>query len=361
MMQETVVIIPSFNPDEKLLRLLESLREAGLSNLLIVNDGSRPDCAPYFKQARQMGATVLTHAVNMGKGRALKTAFNYVLNTYGDEVRGVCADADGQHAAKDIRACLDALEAHPDSIVMGCRQFDDKSIPFRSRFGNKLTRQVFRLLCGVRVSDTQTGLRALTGSTMRLFLTTRGERFEYEMNMLIETKEKDIPLTEVPIRTIYIEENQTSHFNPLRDSLRIYAVFVKFIASSLTSFLVDFFLFWLLSWLFEPLMGQTASIFLATAAARVLSSLLNYSINKRRVFGVREGRTSTLVRYYILCAIQMLCSAGLVDLLAFLTHLEGVVVKIPVDLILFLLSFQIQREWVFRTPRKSTPKHRRSE
>lgn len=358
-MQATVVIVPSFNPDEKLLRLLHTLLDAGLSQILIVNDGSRPDCAPCFEQAQALGATVLTHAVNMGKGRALKTAFNYVLNTFGDSVHAVCADADGQHAAEDIRACLDALEAHPDSLIMGCRQFDDKSIPFRSRFGNKLTRQVFRALCGVRVSDTQTGLRALTGASMRRFLTVKGERFEYEMNVLIETKEQNIPLVEVPIHTIYIEENQTSHFNPLRDSLRIYAVFMKFIASSLMSFLVDFFLFWLLSWLLEPVIGQTASIFAATAAARVISSLLNYSVNKRRVFGVRKGRKSTLLRYYVLCAIQMLCSAGLVDLFAFLTHLEGIAFKIPVDLILFLLSFQIQREWVFRAPRKSAPKSKR--
>lgn len=346
-MQETVIIVPSFNPDEKFLALLDKLGEEGFSSVVVVNDGSRADCAPYFEQAREKGAVVLTHAVNQGKGRALKTAFHYVLNTYGDEVLAVTADADGQHATADIRAVSDALAARPEALVMGCRQFSDPDIPARSRYGNRITRFVFRALCGVRVSDTQTGLRGLSGRNMRTFLRTAGERFEYEMNMLIDTREREIPIVEVPISTIYLEDNRTSHFNPLRDSLRIYAVFAKFLASSLAASAVDLLLFWLLCGLLAFL-PQTAVIFLATLVARAASSLVNYGINKNRVFRLKERKWSVFVKYYILCGVQLLCSAGLVDLLTHFTGAEEVLLKIPVDLFLFFISFQLQREWVFR-------------
>lgn len=351
-MQETVIIVPSFNPDEKFSTLLRCLRESGITHIVVVNDGSRPECEPFFTEAQQQGAVVLVHAVNQGKGRALKTAFHYVLNTFGDSVLAVCADADGQHAVKDILAVGKRLAECPEHLVMGCRQFDDSSIPARSRYGNRLTRFVFRTLCGVRVSDTQTGLRGLSGRNMRLFLATRGEGFEYEMNMLLDSREYGIAFMEVPISTIYLEENKTSHFHPLRDSLRIYSVFAKFLLSSLGASLVDLALFRVLTVLFMAL-PQTGAIFLATLLARICSSLVNFGINKNRVFQTDQHSAVVLVKYYILCLVQLICSAALVDLLVTLTGLDSIFVKVPIDLFLFFLSFQIQREWVFRKPQKN--------
>lgn len=347
-MSEQLVIIPAYNPDEKLLKLLDDLKQSGFSHILIVNDGSRPDCSGIFEGAANRGGTILRHAINMGKGRALKTAFNYAINHYGPDVQAVCADADGQHTAVDIDRIFDVLSEFPDCLVLGCRQFDDRTIPLRSRFGNKLTRFVFKLLCGVRVADTQTGLRGLSGDIMKRFLSSKGERFEYEMNMLIDAKEKGVSIREVPIETIYIEENQTSHFNPLRDSIRIYAVFAKFILSSITAFLIDFLLFWIFTRLFRDNLSQTLTIVLSTLFARAVSSLVNYLINKKRVFRVEAGRGKTMLRYYILCLVQICCSAGLVDLFTWLTRLDEILIKLPVDFCLFIISFQIQREWVFR-------------
>lgn len=363
-MQATVVIVPSFNPDQALVQLIRDLQAAGFSQIVVVNDGSRMECLPFFAQAKELGAAVLTHAVNMGKGRALKTAFNYILNTYGEEAFAVCADSDGQHTAADIRKVADKLQENPDRLVMGCRCFEEGQIPLRSRLGNKLTRFVFRIMCGVRVSDTQTGLRGLSGKLMKRFLLTRGERYEYEMNMLIDAKSDGIEMAEVPISTIYLNRNESSHFNPLWDSLRIYSVFLKFIASSIFGFAVDYLLFILLNTLIYSLMGgreanwislfghtfttMTGAVLFATVLARVASSLVNYSLNKRRVFHMQTPSRSTLLRYYLLCGVQMLASAGLVALFTSLTNGYPALIKLPVDLLLFFLSFQIQREWVFK-------------
>ncbi|MFZ2538052.1 MAG: bifunctional glycosyltransferase family 2/GtrA family protein [Oscillospiraceae bacterium] len=342
------IVIPSFNPDNKLITLITELIANGQSKILIINDGSKKDCLHFFDKATTLGCDVIHHAVNLGKGRGLKTAYNYLLNEYGENVLAIFADSDGQHSITDIIAVKDKLIKNEDCLILGCRQFEDKSIPFRSRFGNKITRIVFNLLCGVKVMDTQTGLRALSGKTMKKFLPTKGERFEFEMNMLIESREKSITILEVPIKTIYIEENKTSHFNPLRDSLRIYAVFMKFLISSSLSFVVDILLFASLLKLFDNMLDKSLAIFLATFGARVCSSLINYTINKNRVFNVTDKRIGTILRYYILCVIQLVCSGLLVSLFYTLLPMEESVIKIAVDFILFILSFQIQREWVFK-------------
>ena len=238
-----VVVIPSLNPDERLLELVEAL-VSDFPNVVIINDGSSEKYDEIYQRAIEVGkgmVTVLNHCINCGKGRALKTAFNYALTSIPKEaIRGfVCIDSDGQHSVDDIIRCAEELCKNPQALVLGCRNFDGKDIPTRSRFGNKITKSVLKLMCGISVQDTQTGLRALSAENARQYVQTVGERYEYEMNMLIETKEKGIPIIEVPIETIYINDNKSSHFNPIVDSWRIYKVFLKFLFSGMSSFVID--------------------------------------------------------------------------------------------------------------------------
>lgn len=258
------VIIPSLEPDEKLPRLLEQLHEAGIQNIVLVDDGSGPAYAHFFEEAqKRWGCPVLRHAVNLGKGRALKTAFNYCLNTWPDAPGCVTADSDGQHTPACILKVMKALTDRPDALILGCRNFDEKDVPLRSSFGNKCTRFVFKALVGLAITDTQTGLRAIPTAFMKKLMHTGGERFEFESNMLIDTKDAGVPIVEVPIETVYIEENKTSHFNPLKDSARIYAVFGKFLFSSLSSSVVDLALFSLFCFLLAPVVSGTLYITLA--------------------------------------------------------------------------------------------------
>ena len=288
----------------------------------------------------------------MGKGRALKTAFNYILVHRPESLGAITVDSDGQHTIEDTLACVTALIDHPDSLIMGCRNFSKENIPFRSRFGNIVTKHVLHALCGIRISDTQTGLRGIPRRIIPTFLAINGERFEYEMNMLIETKEKGIPIFEVPIQTIYLEENKSSHFNPLKDSAKIYAVFLKFIFSSLSSFAVDIVLFSILvSTLKTPFPVQY--ILLSTIGARFVSSLFNYYINKNKVFKDPNSSLSTFCKYCILCVAQLALSAFGVSLCYNLLNktISETLIKIAVDTVLFIISFQIQREWVFKRKR----------
>lgn len=354
MSNPVTIIIPSLNPDEKLLDVVESIAEADFSRLILVDDGSKAENRVYFDRALEIAkgadipAVLLRHGKNLGKGRALKTAFNHYLCDTEGCVGVVTVDGDNQHGIEDIKSCAQALVKRPDTIFLGARDFSLEHIPPRSRFGNRFTSALFRFVCGLRISDTQTGLRAIPNSCLMDFLDLAGERFEYETNMLLEMKAKGFPFQEIPIQTVYLDENKSSHFNPLVDSLRIMRVLFRFLASSGASWLVDMGLFTLLQFLLRGI-PITASVFLSTAAARLCSSLLNLALNRIVVFRQRGNLRDSVFRYYVVCAVQLLASAGLVSgLLHFLGRAWALPVKLCVDTLLFLASFQIQREWVFR-------------
>ncbi len=349
---EIPVIIPAYEPDEKLILLLHRLQEAGIAHMIVVDDGSGSAYQELFVRAEEVaGCEVLHHAVNLGKGRALKTAFNACLLRFPGLCGCVTADSDGQHTPQDILACMRKLWENPETLVLGCRNFDASDVPMRSSFGNKCTRKVFSYLIGLSVSDTQTGLRAIPAFFMKELMNVKGERFEYETNMLIETKNRNVPIVEVPVETIYLEANKTSHFNPILDSIRIYMVFGKFLFSSLSSSVLDLLLFGLFCRMLRAATGVWSGlpyIVCATIFARVISAVYNFLLNYKVVFQSSANFLVTAVKYCLLAICQMLCSAFLVNELFHLLGGFEVAVKIPVDVLLFFLSFVIQREFVYR-------------
>ena len=343
------VIIPAYEPDEKLLDLLQKLRAAGWDKIVVVDDGSKEGYANIFDRAvSDYQVELLVHAENQGKGRALKTAFEYCLKKYKDCVGVVTADSDGQHSPACIFSCAEALLKNPNALVLGCRCFDQENVPKKSEFGNKLTRRILKYMTGLNISDTQTGLRGISLDFMRALLHVPGERYEFETNMLLESKSLHIPIVEVPIETIYIEGNASSHFNPVKDSIKIYMIFVRFLLSSLSSSVVDMVLFGLLCYVFKSRsMFVDSYIVVATVLARIVSALYNYSMNYKVVFKSEGGVMRTLPKYVLLAIMQMSLSAFLVNYLYPLIGGFEVFVKIPVDVFLFFLSYVIQREFVY--------------
>ncbi|MGN0675032.1 MAG: GtrA family protein [Oscillospiraceae bacterium] len=340
-------IIPSLDPDERIFSIVEKLKNNGFEKIIAVNDGSSSD-EIFVRLRDEYGCTVLTHYINLGKGRGMKTALNYYMNNFSGECDGVVfADSDDQHDIDDICACCDCLFRHPDSLVLGVRDFSDPKVPPRSRFGNRTTSRFFRLFCGLNISDTQTGLRAMGNEIIPHFIGLGGERFDYETNMLLETKALNIPIKEVPIKTIYIEDNKQSHFNPIKDSIAIYKMLIGYVSSSLAAAVIDLVLYQLLFVLLGGLAGNLR-IACSTAGARIVSSLFNYTVNSKAVFRSAENPRRTIVKYYILCILQAAASYGGVYGLSLVFGQEHTLwMKIIVDTVLFLLSFKIQQNWVF--------------
>ena len=357
---DIAVVIPALNPDDRMIALVQKLKETGFENIILVDDGSEIANRKYFKVCKEnYGCHVIRHVVNFGKGIALKSAFNHILDNCPDIAGTVTVDCDGQHMPEDIITCARLTQEHPDRLVLGCRRFDDKEIPLRSRFGNKITRHVIRLLCGINIADTQTGLRGMSRELIKeYFAKTKGERFEYEMNMLLCAREHQIRIEQFPIHTIYLENNESSHFNPFIDSIRIYKVFLKFILSSFSSFIIDIILYYLLGLLLRPVIGDklhisffgieiSLLILMRSTLSRLGSSLYNFTLNKKQVFRNDSKDITILFKYYTLCIGQLIVSSLLVDkALTFIA--SSTIRKCIIDTILFTVSFQIQREWVFR-------------
>ena len=357
------VVLPSLDPDEKLTAVIDGLLEYGFQDIILVNDGSREENLHYFTDAVKAHSeiTLLTHEVNRGKGAALKTAFTWFLANRPQGLGVVTVDGDNQHHPEDTRACaLHMLET--GRVTLGCRDFSLPDVPPRSRFGNRTTSLVFKLFCGITLSDTQTGLRAIPRSAVEVFTQVYGDRFEYETNMLLAMKTNGIPFDEVKIRTVYIEENKSSHFHWLRDSWRIYklilAHFFRYTISSLVCAGVDTVSYWLLSLLLSGFLRGFSLTAAAGVTARVISSLVNFFLNKNVVFRTQVNTRRAMGRYYALAipqmAAQVLLTQGLYTLFQISDRAGGLrtLWYVVVMVVLYFVSYTIQQRWVF-APQKS--------
>ena len=352
------VILPSLDPDEKLSAVIEGLLSVGFCDIILVNDGSKQENLHYFdKAAAHPQVQVLHHEVNRGKGAALKTAFQWFLDNRPEGLGVVTVDGDNQHHPEDTRACtLKMLQT--GQVILGCRDFTLPQVPPRSRYGNQITRGVMKLFCGLNISDTQTGLRAIPRAAVKAFCNVKGDRFEYETNMLLAMKEYQISYGEVSIRTVYIEENQSSHFRAVRDSARIYGLifghFFRYTLSSILSLLVDTGLFSLLSWLLNGILGGFLLDAATTGTARVVSSVFNFFLNKKMVFRSGTSTKKALIRYYCLAIPILLSQLGLTHGAYLLLNIGDdqtalrTVIYVAVRALLYLISFTVQQRWVFR-------------
>ena len=349
--QELAIVLPSLDPDKKMPAVVDGLLQEGFEHIIIVDDGSDAEHQGPFEYAESFPQChILRHEVNKGKGRALKDAFRYVLDEMPD-IRGVITiDGDGQHLTKDIVACGERLLENEDKVIMGCRDFSNPDVPPRSVAGNRTSSFFFRLCYGIRLGDTQTGLRAIPRRYLEPFCNIDGERFEYETNMLLNMKRMGIGFVEQSIDTVYDSEDYSSHYNAVKDSWRIFKVMFRFLLSSLGSTLIDLAVFYIVFRLFKTQLGSWASL-VSTVAARACSSFANFNANNKMVFDNHGSYRRALGRYYCLCIPQMLVSAGLVTLINHLfansVPIIATLIKFVVDTCLFFISYGIQREWVF--------------
>jgi len=340
-----VVLIPAYNPEAALLHLVAALNALGFRRIVVVNDGSDPACRPILERLAEMDSCqVVQHAVNLGKGRALKTGFNFCSVNFPDALGIVTADADGQHLAEDIRRVAEEFCGHPRALIIGARSFV-KGIPLRSLIGNTITRYVFKLLVGGDLSDTQSGLRCLPMGVVAGLIALEGERYEYEMNMLIWLKKQRVSIREVAITTVYLDNNRSSHFNPLIDSMKIYFLLLRFSCSSFLASSIDFVIF-------TATYLLRGDILTSLVVARLVSGGINFLVNKSLVFHNREATMLPLFKYLLLFVTLALLSYISIRTMADF-GMNVILAKIAVESALFLASFTIQRDFIFMpaTPR----------
>ena len=396
-----IALIPAYEPDRKMLGVIADLGKTGF-DVVVVDDGSGPEYAELFEQAAERlpgksgrGVTLLIHDVNRGKGAALKTGLDFINNFMvirGEETQNVivAVDADGQHLAVDALRAAHTAQGNPGTLVLGSRILGNKAaassgvqsadhasggwdhiadhasgntqnVPLRSRFGNAVTRQVFRLATGVPIYDTQTGLRAFTADLIPSLLAVSGDRYEYELNVLMDFAGRGIPIREIEIETVYLEGNKSSHFNTVRDSYRIYKEIAKYAAtggqkangikstakqaakfssSSFASFLIDYAMYALL------LMIGPGLVF-ANIGARLISSAANYTINRKLVFRSGKKVATSAVQYFALAAFILAGNTFVLHTMVASLGINSMAAKVLTEVLFFMISWTVQRYVVF--------------
>lgn len=343
-----VAVIPSLEPDDRLSTYINDLRTAGFTHIVVVDDGSSELYQPIFSS---LDAVVLYHEVNKGKGAALKTGYRWIQKNLTDIQGVITADSDGQHTVADCIKLATQLR-NEQVLLLGARDFNLPNIPPKSKSGNKITSVIFKLLYGQYLQDTQTGLRAFPASLLPLMIEVDGDRYEYEMKVLIACSRARIPMISIPIETMYENNNEGTHFHPIRDSWRIYKVifgsFFKFMGSSLVSMLVDQGLFNLLNLvIFANGDAKRVELILAsTVTARIVSAVVNFTMNRNLIFGKTSDGKKSFGKYVILCIGIMLLSAGGTWLLSAI-GMSSTFAKIIVDTLLYFVSYRVQEQWVF--------------
>lgn len=337
-MEQYVALIPAYEPDKGMLSLLAELKESGFE-IVIVDDGSGEAYAPLFDAAKGFGE-VISYLQNKGKGHALKVGLAYIKDTFSAQSVVVTVDADGQHKVADAVRLCERVVGDPSALWLGSRRLSGK-IPLRSRFGNSVTRFVYRISTGLRVHDTQTGLRAFRADVIPEMLRIEGDRYEYEMRVLLEFARKKARICEMEIETIYLNDNESSHFNPLRDSLRIYKEILKYSAASLLSFLLDYGLYALLFFL-------TDRTLLSNVIARVFSGSFNFAVNRKFVFESKGSVWRSALGYVLLAAFVLAGNSALLWLLTDVCQIHALVSKVITEVTFFALSFTVQHFLVFK-------------
>jgi putative flippase GtrA len=338
------LLVPAFRPGNGLVDLVKAFYATGSNPkwdvIVVVDDGSGPAYANVFDEiSRIPGVQVVPHAVNLGKGAALKSGINFILCAYPGIAGVVTADADGQHDPADIVRVRDRLRQNPNALILGVRAFDGR-IPLRSKFGNRITRGVMRAVLGQKVADSQTGLRAIPRHLLARLLKISASGYEFESEMLVAVKHLGVSVVEQPIRTIYELHNPSSHFQPVWDSIRIYSVLLRFGFISILTAALDNGVFYLL-------FGATGNIAVSQIGARLAAVLLNYSAVRKAVFLSDEKHRLLLPRYLLVVLVNGLLSYAGIRLLTSATPAGVVPAKMLAEALLFIVNFLAQRDFVF--------------
>ncbi len=349
MNNEILIIIPAYNPPIKLFEALLTKLEGAFKHVLIVNDGSDESFNDFFKKLERK-YHVLKHEYNLGKGEAIKTAYRFAYDNYKDVLAYVVIDCDNQHDIEDMINCCKAAIERPDSLVIGVRDFSLDTVPFKSKAGNKITRLMFKWLFNKDITDTQTGLRAISPNIVDKLLAVSGSRYNYELKCLITCCEENIPIVEVPIKTIYIENNKESRFNPVKDSFIIYKEFINYYLRLFIPYLISLLVF-LIVFYFMNSNNDLKALIIVNIIAGIINIVTNIIMNYRNIYK-HNNLGNNLV--YILKKILKIFIAGFFIYICYnLLNINLLLSKVLVDIILTIIIFLIFRNVGFKNEKKN--------
>ena len=341
------ILIPAYKPNKKIINLINEIIKLTNVSIIVIDDGSGKEYKKIFDKLKllQNKVTVIEHKTNRGKGEAIKTGIKYLIDI--EENEGVVtADCDGQHTPKDIVKIIEELRNTKNDLVLGVRNFDNKNVPRKSKYGNKISRVLFRAMTGEKIRDTQTGLRGYSSNIFDWLVKVKGNRHDYEFNILLGINEKGLNYSEVEIETVYEDNNKNSNFRAIRDSILIYKPVCKFILSSTISAIYDFVLLLVFENIFNNLL-------ISVILSRIMSSILNFILNRNYVFENKQSNIiKTFIKYYALVIIILIFNYGILYVLYKVLRINLVISKIITEIVLYSFSFIVQKRIVFKKGRR---------
>ena len=348
---KSVIIIPTLNPEKKIIDLVKDLKKENFDKIVIVDDGSTQEFDYIFCELENLGCRVTHHQVNKGKGQAIKTGINFANACYKDFDGYITVDGDYQHLPKDVKNVALKLQEDDSKIVLGERSFNGKEIPLKSRIGNIFSTIFLKIQTGVYIEDTQTGLRGIPYKYGDFALNVEGSRYEYEMNFLRETISNQIMFEILKIETVYENNNKGSHFRPLKDAYLIYKEFIKFSLIAVLSAIIDVGLFTILYNTFLLFFSNSISIKVISAItnviARLISGTFNFIMNKKFVFNCNGNTETQIIQYLLLFFIQMYASTFLVSWVSKCT-INITIAKMIIDVCIFFVNYFIEKRFIFK-------------
>jgi len=331
-----VILIPCYEPDEKIIELIKTINRERF-DIVIVDDGSGGNYQNIFNKIKDK-VHLISYTPNMGKGYALKTGIKYIKDKYKKDYFIITMDSDGQHKIGDAIKLLDYTKNNLKTYTLGMRKRNSNT-PICSKLGNGITKGIFRLVTGINIYDTQTGLRCFSDKLVNFLLKVPGNRFEYEMNALLLSSKNGIRMHEIEIETIYIDKNKGSHFNAFKDSYLIYKDILKFSLSSIISFLIDYVLFIIFTIFIK-------SISICNIIARIMSSSINYTMNRKLVFRSNNSLYKSIFSYIILAICVLILNTLLLNIFIYKLMINKFIAKILVEIILFVINYIIQQRFI---------------
>lgn len=351
---DKVILIPAYKPSELLVDFVRELKENSLETV-VVDDGGGDEFDGIFNSIADL-CKVIRYTPNRGKGAALKTGFKYIRENIPSCKYVITADADGQHKISDIIRVAERLaEENENVMVTGARHFENE-VPLRSRLGNNVTRFVYNLLTRQKVTDTQTGLRGFHISALPWLESIKGDRYEYEMNMLMKAGEEGVEIREVKIETVYENNNASSHFRPFADSVRIYKTIftastpLKYLFSSVLAFVINYGIYALLVWALKPVIS--VYLLISTLVAWIVSSFINFTVNRSFVFEKKDKYLASFAGYYSLAVFVYLAKLGITYLFVDVIHVSEYIAMPIAEVVLFVVTYFVQKLFIFGRKKK---------
>ncbi|MCF6249492.1 MAG: bifunctional glycosyltransferase family 2/GtrA family protein [Desulfobacula sp.] len=362
-----VIVIPAYNPEKEILiALVKQILTFDIEKLIVINDGSNPECSDVFNSLEKIEKiTVLYHKENLGKGAALRTGFEHILKFKMPCKSIITVDADGQHLPGDVKKIIDRAGQMPDAFILGVRQFKGH-IPLRSLLGNKMTYLMFRGLVGKKISDTQTGLRAIPKCHLDKIVTLSSDRYAYELEMLLTLVQDGLPIIEVPVATVYQNNNEVSSFRPIADSVMVYQTLfmwwfsfrfkqlLKYSLSGVFSTIADF-------GAYIILINLSCGFVTASILARMLSILIHFSSNKYFTFSYKNAPDlSEIAKYLLVVVFNLVSSIFLIFIFVRYLSMGEVVAKVVAQMLLFFATYTLLNGFVFLRSKRKESKQIRS-